>query len=410
MATPEQRGVRLVSVECLRTSFSALRAGPATIGPECELKPLPLRVVAGDDGCFEILDGFKRFAVWRAEGQRDVPVMIESPGSSADHKRLLLLANAPRRTLTPLDEALVVESLLEQDGLSPSAAAKLLGHKKKWVMERRALAKGLSPFAQKKVANREIGPTLAHHLTSLPSEDQEKLLECFSHHRLKRRDQLVVLQGYRVADAADRRSLLASPMSILPPNPSPAFSPRLHELEQRLEDISRAIADLGEFRIPSDLPSNERHRLEALVRHLLHEAKRVLADIPHEENADEFTTETADAPGGSRFRGSGEDSGNVSDHQHSPVIKGAGDLPDDGRAGARASRAANQELPSEVGQARRIPKGTSGTGRQGADRVSDSPRDHGIGVSGKANDPGRPRQSIASSGSACSPPSGQAAV
>lgn len=409
----EPQDVLLVPVERLRKSFSALRGSFSTVGPECELKPLPLRVVAADDGGFEILDGFKRFAAWQAEGRRHVPVMIESPGSSADHKRLLLLANAPRRTLTPLDEALVVDSLLKQDGLSLTAAAKLLGHKKEWVMQRQSIAQGLSVVAQKKVASREIGPTLAHHLTSLPPEDQDKLLECFSFHRVRRRDQLVVLQGYRVADATDRRRLLASPMSMLSPKPAPAFSPRLRELEQRLSDISRAISDLGAFRIPPDLPPNERHRLAGLIRQLLHEAKHALSahEIPQEENTHEFTTtQTAATPAGSRSQDSGADSGDGPSRQHSPDLGQSGDFPDHGRAGARAGRAQKEGTESEIGQTRRIPEGRGGAGRQGADRNPDSARDPGTGVSGETNDPGRGSQSIAGSCSACSPPSGQAAV
>lgn len=113
----------------LRTTYAAFRScrSPRLTS---ELKPLPLRVVATDDGHFEVIDGFKRLASWSDEGREQIPVVIESPGTQAEHKRLLLLANAPRRTLNPLDEASIVCSLLEEDGLTVTAVSKLLDRKK----------------------------------------------------------------------------------------------------------------------------------------------------------------------------------------------------------------------------------------------------------------------------------------
>ena len=81
-------------------------------------------------GTLEIIDGFKRFAAWQSDGREKIPVIIESPGSSAEQKRLLLSANSPARTLTPLDEGLVICSLFEDDQMKPSAVAKLLARKK----------------------------------------------------------------------------------------------------------------------------------------------------------------------------------------------------------------------------------------------------------------------------------------
>jgi hypothetical protein len=48
-------------------------------------------------------------------------VVVEPPGTPADHKRLILLANAPPRTLTALDEARVVCSLLSEEGIGPAS-------------------------------------------------------------------------------------------------------------------------------------------------------------------------------------------------------------------------------------------------------------------------------------------------
>ncbi len=274
-----QEHVCYLPVACLRTSFSSLRAGSHAVGPECELRPMPLRVVASDEGYFDIIDGFKRFSTWVGEGKKQVPVVIESPGTRPEHKRLLLLANAPRRMLTPLDEGCVIRSMIEEDGLTVPGVAKLLGRKKTWVSQRAALIDGLTPLAKQKVASGEIGPTLAHHLTTLAKKEQDELLDCFSRHPLRQREQLVVLQGYRAGDAFDRKRLLAAPLSLLSPDPSPALSLRVHAMEKRLGEISQAISDLGSFRIPSDLAPAECRRLEALIQALLRESRKSLSEL-----------------------------------------------------------------------------------------------------------------------------------
>ena len=74
------------------------------------------------DGTYEVLDGFKRLARWRGEGHTHVPVVVEEDARArVVGKARLLEANAPRRTLSPMDEARVVRSLADDDQLSPHA-------------------------------------------------------------------------------------------------------------------------------------------------------------------------------------------------------------------------------------------------------------------------------------------------
>src|SRR5439155_1276313 len=79
-----------------------------------QLRDLPIRVVAAGDGFFEIVDGFKRFARWTDEARAAVPAVVENARSTIEPKLLLLRANAPPRTTTPMDEARVIQSLLEE--------------------------------------------------------------------------------------------------------------------------------------------------------------------------------------------------------------------------------------------------------------------------------------------------------
>lgn len=151
--------VRTLPVDRIRTSYRHLRPG-ALIEAQLELADLPLRVVPTDDGHYEILDGFKRFRSWSEAGYRSVPVVIEPPLESLDRKRLMLLANTPARSITPLDEARIVESLIKEDGLTHLTVSHLLGRKRRWVTQRFQMATRLSNCAQEALGHGRIGPSL----------------------------------------------------------------------------------------------------------------------------------------------------------------------------------------------------------------------------------------------------------
>jgi ParB-like chromosome segregation protein Spo0J len=188
-------------VEQLRSSYAPLRPGALKRVPD-DVAQMPIRVVPTEEGLYEVIDGFKRLAGWRRQGHPFIPVVVEPPGSSTDHKRLLLLANSPPRTLTALDEARVVCSLMSEEGLSAASIARRLGRKPQWVARRVEIGTRLSPVAEGKLAQGEIGPTLAH---ALSAKEQEAALSAMERHGLKLPETLALISAYRVADEADRR-------------------------------------------------------------------------------------------------------------------------------------------------------------------------------------------------------------
>ena len=120
-----------VPFEQIQTSYERFRPGMLP-GRSEDLSSLPIRVVAIGKDRFEVIDGFKRLERWHLDGCANIPVVVERSGPPSTHKQMLLQANSPERTLTPLGEGLVVESLTTEDQLSPTAVAKLLGRKKEW--------------------------------------------------------------------------------------------------------------------------------------------------------------------------------------------------------------------------------------------------------------------------------------
>ena len=129
-------------IDRLATTLAPLR-GPRT-DPASALAPLPLRVAPAGDGTYEVLDGFKRLAHWTRDGHTHVPVVVEDAAGVVAKARLLD-ANAPRRTLSPMDEARVVRSLADDDHLTPAHIATLLGRGRAWVDRRLTLGRRLAP-------------------------------------------------------------------------------------------------------------------------------------------------------------------------------------------------------------------------------------------------------------------------
>ncbi|MCP4897124.1 MAG: ParB N-terminal domain-containing protein, partial [bacterium] len=222
--TPSPEGqtagnIRFLPIGDLQTTYASLRPGAVHQLPN-DTSELPIRVVPTDDGSYEVIDGFKRLAAWREQGHGHIPVVLERPSRSEQHKRLLLLANSPQRTLTALDEARVVCSLLTEERLTHNSIARLLQRKPQWVARRVDIGTRLTSTAEDKLAHGTIGPSLAHALCALPKKDQDAVLGSIDNHALKHREALVLVSTYRMADETDRRELLRAPLGLVRAEPT----------------------------------------------------------------------------------------------------------------------------------------------------------------------------------------------
>lgn len=292
--------VRLVPIDRVRTRFKGLRGGCKPM-PErsVALSELPLRVVEADDGRFEVIDGFKRLDRWRALELKQVPVVVEMLRSSMEEKVALLEANRPPRTLTPMDEALVVKALRHDDGLGPAAIAGACGHKVAWVQTRLMLADQLCDAVVKRVVAGEVGVTVAHALCALRPEDQAAVCEAIEQHRLKVREALALVSAYRACDRKDeRRQLLSNPLGVV--RPDKAVAPTVGALcarnEEKLGRVREALNTIRDFRLPDQgLIPAERRRLEAEHRAVIHQLFTTAQALAVEHlglNNEEETNET----------------------------------------------------------------------------------------------------------------------
>jgi len=234
-----------VPVERLATTFAPLR-GPRT-DAGTSLAPLPLRVAPPVNGTYEVLDGFKRLAHWRHERHTHVPVIVEEDaGAAVVAKARLLEANTPTRTLSPMDEARVVQSLTADDHLSPTQIAKLLRRGRGWVDRRLTLGRRLAPDLAGHLDDGRLSATTAHALATWPHAEQKRLAHSIVRHGLRAREADALLAAWRAApDTPTREALVRDPRTATPAPGEPAVSPlgpTARELQARFGNLPRKSA------------------------------------------------------------------------------------------------------------------------------------------------------------------------
>lgn len=248
-------------VDIIGTSWSTLRSVNSRVKAS-DLRDMPIRVVLAD-GRYEVIDGFKRLDRWKQAGIKQVPVLVEQSADGLSPKRLLLEANSPKRTLTALDEARVVNSLIKDDGLTVRTVANLLGRRKEWIVGRRSLLR-LSSRSQELLVSGRINLMVARLLTAINSADQDAILVAVEKHSLKMREIQLLIQTWRAASDEEKPGLLADPLFKRDQQDSPTHSARLKALEAKLTAIRNALDEFGSLLIPADLADVEQRRLEAI--------------------------------------------------------------------------------------------------------------------------------------------------
>ncbi|MFJ9551787.1 ParB/RepB/Spo0J family partition protein [Streptomyces erythrochromogenes] len=138
----------------------------------------PDRAQELDEGTeYVVIDGNSRLAASREAGLANIKVMLdEDLGSTADEiLESSLIANIHRQDLDPLDEARVLQQLLQSAGTQEALAARL--HRSQgWVSQRLALL-SLTPELQSKLVAGEEPAELLRRVGNKKPEEQAAHLE-----------------------------------------------------------------------------------------------------------------------------------------------------------------------------------------------------------------------------------------
>jgi ParB/RepB/Spo0J family partition protein len=224
-------------------------------------------------GRYELLDGFKRFRAAQKLGFEHLQTRIFAFGVRAS-KAAILELNWAGKSVHHLEEALVLVSLVREDGLTQEQAAVLVGRHKSWVSRRIALVERLCEEVQESLRLGLLSGSLARELARLPRGNQESALACVHKHRLTWRETSRLIAWLLEHPRWDHDGLLQSPWELLgerqprPPKTQPAarkLKTQLVRLHALLRDVLQTLAGQDWSAVPAaELAELSRLTVEAL--------------------------------------------------------------------------------------------------------------------------------------------------
>ena len=184
-----------------RMDQDALKALAESIKTQGVIQPILVRPVA--EGKFEIIAGERRWRASRMAGLQAVPVVIRNiPDNQA--LAVALIENIQREDLNPLEQALGIQRLINEFGLTHQAAADALGRSRAAVTNLLRLLE-LAPPVRDLLADGKLDMGHARALLVLPALRQVELAN------------ETVAKGLTVRDVEKRVSeLIARPKPRIP--------------------------------------------------------------------------------------------------------------------------------------------------------------------------------------------------
>jgi ParB/RepB/Spo0J family partition protein len=231
-------------------------------------------------GSYELLDGFKRFRAAQKLGFEHLKTRVFAFGVRAS-KAAILELNWAGKSVNHLEEALVLVSLVREDGLTQEQAAVLVGRHKSWVSRRIALVERLCEEVQESLRLGLLSGSLARELARLPRGNQESALACVHKHRLTWRETSRLISRLLEHPRSHHDCLLQSPWEFLgerrpePPKAEPAAR-KLTTRLVRLHGVLREILQTLACQDWSAVPAEELAELSRLAVEALDGAHRVI--------------------------------------------------------------------------------------------------------------------------------------
>jgi len=193
---------------------------------------------------YEILDGFKRLRGGRALSFTHLRSLVLELNERAG-KAVIMQLNWVGKTISSMEEALVLHSLCYEDKLSQVEIATLLGRHKSWVNRRVALIERLCDEAQNSIKLGLIPVSMGRDLARLPRGNQEPLLETIHKHHLTCRETRKIAAALLLRPKHEHAAILSSPWELLRPEDQEGIvqdknlAPLVRELQRKLVTMER---------------------------------------------------------------------------------------------------------------------------------------------------------------------------
>ena len=227
----------------------------------------PVVCVKGRDS-YEMLDGFKRLRACRSLNQATLRVKtMEVSGRVC--KAAILQLNQSGRSITEMEEALVLQSLYREDGLTQIEIAALFGRDKSWVSRRISLIERLSEEVQEDIRLGLISVMTGRDLSKLPRGNQKEAVDTILKRRYTTREAAKLI-GYLLSRPKwEYASILASPWEVVEPR-----EPRPRGLGAKLVTFRELCQSVSEgFR---KCRVEQRRDLSSLIERAIGSAEGVL--------------------------------------------------------------------------------------------------------------------------------------
>jgi ParB-like chromosome segregation protein Spo0J len=272
-----------IPMEKIRTGFAYLKSGRTAARVSAAGIEDPATVIEAN-GFFEVVDGFKRLNSLKKTGATTVPAVIQN-WEPVKAKAMMLSLNARRNTLSFYEEAAIAADLCRKEGMKPSAAARLLGRKESWVSKRVAIFTRLDPAIVEFLKKGDIGPTLAYHLSRIPSCLQMPLFLSARQEDLTAAEVEAAASLALSVPEAEARKIVRDPRKYFsPPAPAasepvpPGISGELASVISSLDDAARAVRRAREkaCAAPKEMTGTEERVFRSAIRRASHEAELML--------------------------------------------------------------------------------------------------------------------------------------
>jgi len=216
-----------------------------------QLSPVVVGRAKGDR--YELVDGFKRFRACQQLGFKSVKVRVLDTGVRA-LKAAIICLNRKAGSVTDLEEAMVVQSLFREDGLTQVEIATLLARHKSWVCRRISLIERLCEEALGHIRLGLVSTSIGRELARLPRGNQQAALSTILKYRLCCRETARLISMLLQRPRWDHEIILRFPEEILadrspdrPKNnalsqPAALFHGKLVAIERRCLSLSKQFS------------------------------------------------------------------------------------------------------------------------------------------------------------------------
>ena len=190
----------------------------------------PVVCAKAEGGC-ELVDGFKRLRACRHIGKETLKTRILDAADRVLKAAIIQLNRG--RSISELEEAMVLSSLYREDGLTQTEIAVLLGRHKSWVSRRISLIERLHEEVQEDIRLGLLRVSMGRDLSMLPRGNQKEAADAIIKHLLSTREASRLVAYLLSRPRWDYHCILASPWE--------AIGPR----EQRPTGFASRLASFG---------------------------------------------------------------------------------------------------------------------------------------------------------------------